>query len=65
MLADCNEAETSRNLVQKRQEKFVQSKERQAIQPIPGFLYKLRKERKEERIKLQSLGSLKVSRHFF
>ncbi|XP_050721322.1 uncharacterized protein LOC127001154 isoform X3 [Eriocheir sinensis] len=58
----CDEAETSRNLAQKQQEKLVQSKERQAIQPIPGFLYKLRKERKEERIKLQSLGSLKTNR---
>lgn len=59
--ANCEAAETSRKLAQKQQEELVCHKERHSVQPIPGSLYKLRKERKEARIKLNSLGSLKVS----
>lgn len=60
---DCDEAEASRKLAVKQQEKIVQLKERQAIRPVPGFLYKLKKEKKEDRIKLQSLGCLKVTKY--
>lgn len=58
-LADSDKVEASRKLYMEQQKKLVQHKLRETIEPVPGFLYKLRKEK--NRIKLQSLGSLKVS----
>ncbi|XP_042206389.1 uncharacterized protein LOC121855480 [Homarus americanus] len=58
-----NEAvEAEREMLRKTQAKLIQHKEKHLVHPIPGSLYKMRSENKKKRIKLSSLGTLKMFR---
>ncbi|XP_063867516.1 uncharacterized protein LOC135104258 isoform X3 [Scylla paramamosain] len=59
-LQGCGARETSRILAREKLKELIQLKEKQGVQPIPGSLYKLRTERKQDRIKLHSYGNLKL-----
>ncbi|XP_047483960.1 breast cancer type 2 susceptibility protein homolog [Penaeus chinensis] len=55
--------ESGREMARLKQRKVAQYKEKRPVTPIQGVLHRFRSDKKHSRIKMQSLGSLKVNRN--